>query len=67
MSPVFNFELTFIKLDKTVNLIETQLKKRECPLCEGHNIFVFDRVEKVYWCKDCSRSFEKGINSGSGE
>jgi hypothetical protein len=28
-----------------------------CPLCEKTNVFAIDKLKNIFWCRDCSLSF----------
>ncbi len=48
------------KVYNDLSLNEFSVKQpKECPRCQGKDVFVIDKKRKSYWCRECCGSFEK--------
>lgn len=59
MSPILSLEI-IDENPQEFSLKTYDIKKqKECPRCDGNNIFIIDKDKKSYWCRDCSCGFGK--------
>jgi formamidopyrimidine-DNA glycosylase len=58
MTPIYHESVEQNSQDFTLKTYDIK-KQKECPRCDGKNIFIIDKEKKSYWCKDCCCGFEK--------
>jgi transposase-like protein len=45
--------------EERLKAVEKLPKARDCPRCQGTEVFIIDEPRKQWWCKKCCAEFNK--------
>jgi hypothetical protein len=45
--------------EERLKALEKPHKYRDCPRCQGTEVFIIDEPRKQWWCKKCCAGFNK--------